>query len=182
MKCVNCGLLNPENAARCDCGYDFATQTIKAPFFSSQQSSLWKLWMFWLISPAIFIAVGPPVGYFSSILIQDFVRGRSSSFTARDFGLLFGLLPMAYVIGAIPALSTGITYEMVSLMLPKILQSFLWRGLLGGAIGVASTTVYCQFVEFDPDLAFWAGLPAGVICSLLPQNRPPKGRVSGSEV
>ena len=29
MKCVHCGLLNPDGAVRCDCGYDFATQTLK---------------------------------------------------------------------------------------------------------------------------------------------------------
>ena len=28
MKCVHCGLLNPEGAVRCDCGYDFASRAL----------------------------------------------------------------------------------------------------------------------------------------------------------
>lgn len=29
MRCPKCGLTNPEYALRCDCGYDFATRTMK---------------------------------------------------------------------------------------------------------------------------------------------------------
>ena len=32
MECKNCGLLNPDTAMRCDCGYDFATHTMQAPY------------------------------------------------------------------------------------------------------------------------------------------------------
>jgi hypothetical protein len=32
MECKNCGLLNPDTAMRCDCGYDFATQTVRASY------------------------------------------------------------------------------------------------------------------------------------------------------
>jgi len=32
MECKNCGLLNPDTAMRCDCGYDFATRTMQAPY------------------------------------------------------------------------------------------------------------------------------------------------------
>ena len=28
MKCPNCGLINPDSALRCNCGYDFATMTV----------------------------------------------------------------------------------------------------------------------------------------------------------
>jgi hypothetical protein len=34
MKCTRCGLINPPSALRCDCGYDFATQTVEAPFLA----------------------------------------------------------------------------------------------------------------------------------------------------
>jgi sterol desaturase/sphingolipid hydroxylase (fatty acid hydroxylase superfamily) len=33
MKCTRCGLLNPEGAQRCDCGYDFATHVVERPYF-----------------------------------------------------------------------------------------------------------------------------------------------------
>lgn len=29
MKCPYCGLINPETALRCDCGYDFAPKQMK---------------------------------------------------------------------------------------------------------------------------------------------------------
>jgi len=32
MECKNCGLLNPDTAMRCDCGYDFATQTVRESY------------------------------------------------------------------------------------------------------------------------------------------------------
>jgi hypothetical protein len=32
MECKNCGLLNPDTAMRCDCGYDFATHTMRTPY------------------------------------------------------------------------------------------------------------------------------------------------------
>ena len=32
MECKNCGLLNPDTAMRCDCGYDFATDTMRASY------------------------------------------------------------------------------------------------------------------------------------------------------
>ena len=38
MKCINCGLINPETALRCDCGYDFATQSMMASYVPGYES------------------------------------------------------------------------------------------------------------------------------------------------
>lgn len=32
MKCPNCGLINPDSATRCDCGYDFPSQSMKESY------------------------------------------------------------------------------------------------------------------------------------------------------
>jgi hypothetical protein len=32
QQCPHCGLLNPSAAARCDCGYDFASKTLKSSY------------------------------------------------------------------------------------------------------------------------------------------------------
>ncbi len=173
MKCPNCSLLNPENAERCDCGYDFPTQTIKASYLPVQQIPLWNHWRV-LRTPAIFIAIGPPVGYFSSFFIQGIVTKGISSITVRDLWLLIGWTPAAYMLGAIPALCSGIAYGMVSLIIPhKVLRNFLWRILLGGVIGTVSTKIFCHVAELSTGFVLWAGLPAGAICGLLSQNRPP---------
>lgn len=42
MECPRCGLLNPETALRCDCGYDFATQTVKASYIPENRKSFPK--------------------------------------------------------------------------------------------------------------------------------------------
>jgi hypothetical protein len=32
MRCPRCGLINPSSAKRCDCGYDFQTQSVEQPY------------------------------------------------------------------------------------------------------------------------------------------------------
>jgi hypothetical protein len=36
MKCPNCGLINPDSALRCDCGYDFEDKKIKQKYISDK--------------------------------------------------------------------------------------------------------------------------------------------------
>jgi hypothetical protein len=36
MDCPRCGLINPTTASRCDCGYDFQTQTVEQPFYQQK--------------------------------------------------------------------------------------------------------------------------------------------------
>jgi cellulose synthase/poly-beta-1,6-N-acetylglucosamine synthase-like glycosyltransferase len=37
MKCPKCGLLNPDIARRCDCGYDFVSGEIRQLYLSSKE-------------------------------------------------------------------------------------------------------------------------------------------------
>ena len=37
ITCPRCRLLNPPEALRCDCGYDFATQTVKSSYLVDHQ-------------------------------------------------------------------------------------------------------------------------------------------------
>jgi len=39
MKCPKCGLINPDSALRCDCGYDFAVGRVKESYLSQSRSS-----------------------------------------------------------------------------------------------------------------------------------------------
>jgi hypothetical protein len=40
MECPNCKLENPPSALRCDCGYEFATGTVRASYAQATTSSL----------------------------------------------------------------------------------------------------------------------------------------------
>lgn len=37
MECPNCGLLNPPTSERCDCGFDFASGTMKESLLSPEE-------------------------------------------------------------------------------------------------------------------------------------------------
>ena len=41
MICPACGLINPDSAQRCDCGYDFAARKIKLSYLSDKQKLIW---------------------------------------------------------------------------------------------------------------------------------------------
>jgi len=54
MDCPNCKLVNPPTAARCDCGYDFQTHTMKRSYLTEQNQSR-GFWVFskrdlWVLS------------------------------------------------------------------------------------------------------------------------------------
>ena len=36
MKCPRCGLINPDVAERCDCGYDFKSRTVERAYFEQK--------------------------------------------------------------------------------------------------------------------------------------------------
>ena len=40
MDCPNCKLMNPPNATRCDCGYDFQTGTIQQSYLTEREKRL----------------------------------------------------------------------------------------------------------------------------------------------
>jgi hypothetical protein len=44
MNCPKCGLLNPESALRCDCGYDFQTKTMSPWYLESGKTGGKKTW------------------------------------------------------------------------------------------------------------------------------------------
>jgi hypothetical protein len=69
MTCSNCGLLNPDSALWCDCGYDFAQGRVKTArrtegthpgWLKQPRSGTWKLAMggIWVCVLVGFVAIG----------------------------------------------------------------------------------------------------------------------------
>jgi hypothetical protein len=48
MKCPNCKPENPQNALRCDCGYDFVGKKIKEPDVKPEEADLYGV-RHWLL-------------------------------------------------------------------------------------------------------------------------------------
>ncbi len=86
MKCPECGLINPETAQRCDCGYDFEEKRPLAPYLTAsapkmippgQASGFWvrawqgeeRLWKVWWLVGVPFVLIAN----FLSIATQRFV-------------------------------------------------------------------------------------------------------------
>jgi len=53
--CPKCRLANPENAMRCDCGYDFASNTVEESYLPAKERSVWTFEAFLVLS--LFVAV-----------------------------------------------------------------------------------------------------------------------------
>jgi hypothetical protein len=58
MKCPKCGLINPETALRCDCGYDFATHSVKQSYIEKKplQARLPHLWIGFAMAALFLVA------------------------------------------------------------------------------------------------------------------------------
>src|SRR5262245_31035350 len=91
MRCPRCGLINPDRALRCDCGYDFATGRLESSHLTTAQIA--KQVPSQLI-PAILVGVlcgllpAAPALYYAletrkRIMAGDFAGARASSRRAK---------------------------------------------------------------------------------------------------
>jgi hypothetical protein len=122
MKCPNCGLINPDTAQRCDCGYDFTTETIKIPY-DAQVIPEWPklpvsestyevyLALFSFIKSNVRASLATfAILYF---LTEGIRYGFSLAEVTRDLGTLSGR--PVFFIGAV--LAIGIIFVFLSLLI-----------------------------------------------------------------
>ena len=53
MDCPRCGLINPDIAERCDCGYDFATNTVERAYFQQKLPTGLKWYFRYVIAASV---------------------------------------------------------------------------------------------------------------------------------
>jgi len=67
MECPRCGLLNSENALRCDCGYDFESRGVKSSYYKQELPRTIKTY------------IALVIGYNLLVLISALVKGNALS-------------------------------------------------------------------------------------------------------
>ncbi|MFH1467158.1 MAG: hypothetical protein ABIO70_22430 [Pseudomonadota bacterium] len=85
MRCPTCGLLNPPNAQRCDCGYDFAAGERRDSYLCATQgpgerAPKWLLTVGW-----VFCALGGLIGLLIAVHILNAKANTSSANRGRRY-------------------------------------------------------------------------------------------------
>ena len=89
MKCPMCGLINPETARRCDCGYDFASGGVERSYLSqSERESAQTVYL--------------------SLFIGRASRNEFWYFVLRNIIIIIGLSIIDAIIGTLGTFSNGI--------------------------------------------------------------------------
>lgn len=136
MDCPNCKLINPPDATKCDCGYDFATASVakeaenSAPnLFVRRRARAWRL----------------VLGGFV-VLIGLFNGSKTPKATELygALGDLIGLLTLA-VLGAW-LISSGLPKTIGLNVTQRRIRRRIWYGL--AAIGLLSMIVVCVLLAY----------------------------------
>ena len=93
--CPNCGLVNHPSATRCDCGFDFASGTVKESYVgpTSPDHATAKLWFGLTIGDLILIVLLPALALIVGIVRA--VRKRAGAAMMINISLVWMLLLIA---------------------------------------------------------------------------------------
>jgi uncharacterized RDD family membrane protein YckC len=149
MKCPRCGLINDDDAVRCDCGYDFASRTVKKSYLTAKdrehldvlsdtgdRPSRWRrlfgllvdLVLVWLVT-VLLLVFGPvsAVGYvrFSGAVVGIVLLGLQWGLWGRSVGMVLFGLRLTGPDGGPPGLSRGFA-RAFSMLLGTFLGLVWW--------------------------------------------------------
>ena len=104
MKCLRCGLLNPDEAQRCDCGYDFVKKTVEQPYFRQPLPKQIKTALIVLIVWNLIVGLASlAAGDQAKIIITLCLAGAAwilyALLVARQYWAYFALIVITFPIG-----------------------------------------------------------------------------------
>jgi hypothetical protein len=130
VQCPNCQLLNPPEALRCDCGYNFANRTIEQSYAVERQR-VTRFFIQWVVFSVIgtlaFLALlriaaqwRPPLAVAVALMPAYFFLGMFF----MDIG---GPTTAAKIVGAVAFSLDALYYGLVLLIVWRVLMSILRR-------------------------------------------------------
>ena len=138
MDCPKCGQISPPGALRCDCGYDFASKTMREsylpPVKPRQQGSM-EAWL--RRRPAIWAILCGAVLLIAAALtsqIAESYDAASPGATGSGVGALGGIMGVAFVSGVLGLAGLVATIRSSS----RVAGGFAFAAGLGGFLGVAA--------------------------------------------
>lgn len=143
-KCPNCGLLNPENAGRCDCGFDFETKTIEESLLSKSEwdQKFTPKYKDLALIGAISAVVFTPIGFciISGLVVNlDKVGIDTIKYPLEKF---FWLIPISPLV-------------------------ILFSPFIGGTISiVVAQLIHIRWVKLLPMITLLTGAVVGILAAL----------------
>ena len=111
-ECPKCGLINPTDSERCDCGYDFESRTIQASYIQSRTSSRdpsgHKIKMLKILPIAFVLAL---IHWFVAgifLFYGEVVNPRASNYIFSGIGMIM-LLPFSPLLFLWPKMEYSIS-------------------------------------------------------------------------
>ena len=154
MKCPNCGLINPDSALRCDCGYDFKSKSIQKSYLSIKEQQ------------RLLASTGQRLGN----MFLDFIFYMIFAFAFGLFLGFFGLVSVIegmneYLLGAIILFIYFVPQEAFSgRTLGKLITGTKAVNEDGSNLtfGKAVGRTVCRCIPFEPfSFLGWQGRPKG---------------------
>ena len=141
-----------------------------------------------IVTTVAFAGLGPPLGSAVAVIFGIFLslpHGRGvGDMILGLVPILIVIQPIAFMLGEIPALVTGLVVGLIAHWVPRLFVGPLWkRGLLGGVAGAIAGTLWYLFSRHQlvatyhlplmvaSDLlavAVIAGVPGGILSCFFP--------------
>src|SRR5262245_28914598 len=108
MNCPRCGLFNPPEAQRCDCGYDFVMDTVEQAYFrqalpKGMKTALVVIVLLNLFAGMLALAVGDPVRILLAIFWAGLMWFLYAMVVMKRYWAYIALIVITFPIGLVLA-------------------------------------------------------------------------------